>query len=216
MTSETEEDRKALNRQVGVLRGVVAIAADTIALAGGPSALLTAAAEKAIAKRREEARTILEGELTAGEVDLEPKIVAQVDESAAIMLRYLRAADEGTRARNLRLMAKAFRRQVEEDRADAGSFQQTAASIEDLTAAELQLLGGWLSFGPDTSLFAYREGMGIENESDSSRELYIVAAGLLRNGLVIPGSAWGGMAYELAPTARRLLEDLEAADIREG
>lgn len=216
MNADSEEDRRALPRQVGILRGAVAGLADALSMVGVPSALLTAAAEKAIVRRRDEARAILERELAAGDVDLQPKILAQVDESAAIMLRYLRAADEGTRARNLRLMARAFRRQVDEDRADAGSFQQTAASIEDLTDAELRLLGGWLAFGLDRSLFDYREFLGIPNETDESTALYVVAAGLLRNGLVVPASAFGGMAYALAPSAKRLLDDLKADEIREG
>lgn len=214
MTSDGEEDRKALGRQVGMFRGIATIAADAVSMVGGPGAILTAAAERAITKRRTEARDVLVDELTIGGTNLEPEIIEQVDESAAIMLRYLRAADEGTRTRNLRLLARAFRRQLDQKRANAESFQQTTASIGDLSDAELELLGGWLALGHDKSIFDYRESLGISREDGG--DIHATAAALMRNGLVLPASAWDSMSFLLAPAALRLLVDLEAEDFKSG
>lgn len=209
-------DRANIDRAENVAGRSLAIISDLIDLSGFPvpgRAMLGRYLEAAVAKRRGIARDIRVEEMRAG-VPLDAAMIAQIDESAAIILRYLRAADEGAHARNLRLLARAFRRQLGKGEADADRFHQTAASIDNLSDAELDLLGTWFAFDPEQNLNALRQQLGMEWEDADRQELYGTAASMLRNGLVIPGSAYGGMAFDLSPAARRLLRDLESADFR--
>lgn len=95
---------------------VGAVVSDVLSVCGVPGAstlgmTFSAAVEGVMARRRDNAREILLGELCKGEAFVDQ--AASIDEWVAVLLRYSRAALEGTARLNLRLMAKVMAAQAQ-------------------------------------------------------------------------------------------------------
>ena len=89
-------------------------------------------------RRAERARDILLDELSRGEKTVS---VPEVEEAAAVLLRYGRAAQEGAARLNLRLMAKVIAGQVHQQALYADEFLRHADIIAGLRREEVTLLG---------------------------------------------------------------------------
>lgn len=89
-------------------------------------------------RRAERARDILLDELSRGEKTLS---VPEVEEAAAVLLRYGRAAQEGAARLNLRLMAKVIAGQVHQKALYADEFLRHDDVIAGLRREEVTLLG---------------------------------------------------------------------------
>lgn len=99
---------------------------------------LAVAVQQVQRRRAERARDILLDELSRGEKTLS---VPEVEETAAVLLRYGRAAQEGAACLNLRLMAKVIAGQVYQQALYADEFLRHAGLIADLRREEVILLG---------------------------------------------------------------------------
>jgi hypothetical protein len=85
--------------------------------------------------RRRKAREILMDELSQGQALIES--VSEVDELAAIFLRYIRAAEEGTARLNLRLMAMTIRGMSHKGTLTANRFLYYTGFLATLTREEV-------------------------------------------------------------------------------
>src|SRR5687767_13911055 len=96
----------------GIGGGLIgAFVQDGLSLLSLPGGSLAAEALARVMRRREgNAREILRTELAAGRIDI--AIAMSEDEAAAILFRYIRAAQEGAARRNLRLLAQVIRGQL--------------------------------------------------------------------------------------------------------
>ena len=177
----------------------------------GLGALASQAIKEAIERRRSTAREILIQAIATGQEDFEAAAIEQIDEFAGIALRYLRAVEEGARARNLKLLATTMVRQVAGGRANSNDFARKAAAVEGLDDDELQLLGEWLGTNPDATLNEINET--LEYSDDRYDEARTLAAAMMRLGLVAPLNTWGAIGYELTPSAKRILEELTAEEL---
>lgn len=96
------------------------------------------AAQKLLRRRLEQARDILLDELRQGERTLSDP---EVEDSIAILLRYGRAAQEGTARLNLRLMAKVIAGETQYRILYAHEFLRYADILAGLRREEIILLG---------------------------------------------------------------------------
>ena len=99
---------------------------------------LAAAAHGLLRRRAERARDILLAEIRRGERTLN---AFEVDETVAVLLRYNRAAQEGTARLNLCLMAKVIAGQAECGCLYADDFLRYADLLTGLQREEIILLG---------------------------------------------------------------------------
>lgn len=100
---------------------------------------LQAALERVMRRREEQAREVLLDELRRGRrTEYE---AASEDEAAAVLFRYLRAAQEGAARRNLRLMAQVIRGQLESGHLVADEFLYWSETLATLTRQEISFLG---------------------------------------------------------------------------
>lgn len=96
------------------------------------------AAQGLLRRRAERARNILVEEVRRGERPLD---TSEIDEAAAVLLRYSRAAHEGAARLNLRLMAKVIAGQAHRGALYADEFLRHADVIASLLREEIILLG---------------------------------------------------------------------------
>ncbi|HVJ44372.1 MAG TPA: hypothetical protein VM639_22915 [Dongiaceae bacterium] len=176
------------------------------------------ALERVMKRREEQAREVLLDELRKGrKTEYE---AASEDEAAAILFRYLRAAQEGTARRNLRLMAQVIRKQLEACNLVASEFLYFAGLFEDLRREEILILstmwrnrsaepvgrgGAWSA--------TIRELSGTSAFPDGEM-LYAFAIGLMRHGLLRLLSGFDGTnTPELTVLAAKIVSlcDVEAA-----
>ena len=97
-----------------------------------------AAAQGLLRRRAERARDILVEEIRRGE---RPLGTSEIDEAAALLLRYSRAAHEGASCLNLRLMAKVIARQAHRGALYADEFLRHANTIASLRREEIIVFG---------------------------------------------------------------------------
>lgn len=116
-----------------------AAAADMVSLVGLPGGtLLGVAIEQLFQRRAEAARQILLDELRSGDKTLND---VEIEEAAAILYRYMRAAHEGAARLNLRLMAKVIASQAHRGNLIADQFLHYANMLESLRREEILALG---------------------------------------------------------------------------
>ncbi|WP_368641644.1 hypothetical protein ABRZ03_03130 [Castellaniella ginsengisoli] len=189
---------------VSILAAAVGDALSAAFIPGGNVAGV--AISKVFAKRLEAAREIFLSELATGEKNLNS---AEFEESAAIVYRYLKAAQEGAARLNLRLLAAVFAGQVRERTIVADEFLYYADLLSSLRRDEIILLGTLERFAVEVR----REQIGFDNTDFASRvserarcalipaqfqdeEHYAAVAGaLLRTGLVVGLSGWNTMVF---------------------
>jgi hypothetical protein len=99
---------------------------------------LSAALNRVLEWRLEDAAEILDSELQ--QVKRRLSRVGEVEEAAGMVLRYIRAAEEGTAAINLRIMAKVIRGLASGSRLQSCHFLRYAEAIAPLTAEEIFII----------------------------------------------------------------------------
>lgn len=101
----------------------------------GNASLLSTALGRVLSWRLEEAEDILDSELS--QIKRRLTRVGEVEEAAGMVLRYIRAAQEGTSQINLRIMAKVIRGLASRSRARASDFLRYADAVASLTVEEI-------------------------------------------------------------------------------
>lgn len=194
---------------------VVAALSDTLSAFGVPGAsVLSAAAKKALqaryARKAEEAREILLGEIRNGRVS---QLDLDLEESAAIMLRYARAVHEGVGRLNLRLLAAVFAGQIAHESVFADEFYRWADVLAGLRPDEVVVLARYLRHAPPDLWAADLTGLGARVYGDiygaePTRwgEFEATRGALLRTGFLsisVTGGAIGGApSHTFSPTPR--------------
>lgn len=97
--------------------------------------LLSPPLRRVLSWRLEEAEDILDSELR--QVKRRLSRVGEVEEATGMVLRYIRAAQEGTSLINLRIMAKVIRGLAARSRAKAADFLRYADAVASLTVEEI-------------------------------------------------------------------------------
>ena len=199
-----------------------------LSLPGG--SLAGATLQKLFERRRRMAHEVLIEELGRGSVTLASAVLSdRADDAVAMIMRYMRAAEEGAARLNLRLMAQVIAGQQQLPTLTADEFLYHAAIIAALRREEIILLGTlfrhWLSHNREPDDVA-RTGSTLRATKASliprifvnEAELTATMAAITRTGLLVPGSAFGGISYSLSPLMVRLneLAPFEAAIQREG
>ncbi len=173
---------------------IAAIARDCWSLAGLPGASTGGAAlERLLGRRRRMAQEIFLHELRCGDRHLLG--AEDVDEAAAMLFRYLRAAQEGTARLNLRLMAKIMRGLTAERPIYADQFLRYADLVASLTREEVILVATLYAKAKDLKdrpgrrqeALTLAKGELVPRVFDSEDRFYAVMAAASRTGLVITG-----------------------------
>lgn len=128
-----EQIPSLLSAVVGDTFSAYSLAAGNVAGVG-----FSVAAQKLINRRTEAARDILIAELKRGERSL---TAPELDEAVAVLLRYWRAAQEGTARLNLRLMAQVISGQAHLGCLYADEFLRQADLLASLRREEIIYLG---------------------------------------------------------------------------
>jgi hypothetical protein len=139
-----------------------------------------------------------------------------VHDFVQMVLRLLDAVSKGTARRNLRLMSQVVVGLKRNRLFEFDNFQQWATVLETLTHDEILVIGVIYRVMP-------REGAGdtwsllkaelVPKTFKTQEELEAVCVSLMRTGLIIPVSAYGGLAYKFSPSIKQLgaLAELELA-----
>lgn len=196
-------------------RTLAAIAADMVALTDVPVGNVLIEAVQAVQERRQrQPREILLEELRQGEALIER--AEEIDELAAIMLKYVRAAEEGTARLNLRMMAMIIRGMSLKRTLVASRFLYYANFLATLSREEVIAI---------TTLYKNerrsRLKIPIENDArararadtkaelipsifPTERHLNGVLQSASRTGLVVPLSGWGSLVYQTTPLMKEI------------
>ncbi len=174
-------------------------------------------------RRAVHARDILLDELRRGERTLS---APEVDETVAVLLRYGRAAQEGTARLNLRLMAKVIAGQVQQKVLYADEFLRHADIIASLRREEVILLGALQRHWAAPAVQAMANDHDRMNEAKRLMlaeltpvpfidivELAATEDAIVRTGFLAGTEVFGGTIYKPTRTFQRVcaLISLEAA-----
>ncbi len=140
-----------------------------------------------------------------------------LDATAAMLFRYMRAAQEGAARSNLRLMAKIISGQRQNQTLTADAFLHHAEILAHLRREELILLGTLCRYWQDEaresdnakrmSLATASAKMELIPSVFANDDEFIgTMAAITRTGLLIPGSAWGTLVCSISPLVHRLNE----------
>lgn len=160
---------------------------------------------KLLKARMDKARALLTEELKRG---LHPDL--SQDELAAALFKYLRAAQEGMSARNLRMLAQSLGTLASEQALIAETFRRDTESLASLSVEEIILLRAFLA--------ALKAGLTEPNEiwNDAANSLkgtasfpdlealVVVASALTRTGFVVPWPTLSGMIFIPTTTLQRV------------
>lgn len=191
----------------------IAVMQDVCSLVGIPCAsTATAIYQEIQARRLDAARNIAIEELGQGHRRLSS--MGELDEQVAILHRYFRAANEGTARLNLRLLAKIIAGHSEQAPLRADDFMYYADILSSLRREEVILLG---TLYRHTSEERERGEMPPEVAAErktreeliptvfASQDEYLATAGaLMRTGLIIIQSGWGGDTHRITPIMYKL------------
>ncbi len=138
-----QQDRDLGERQShehGLLRNKLpdsfaALASELWAASSANDDVLSTALRRVLGWRLEEAEEILDSELRL--IKRRLTRVGEVEEAAGMVLRYIRAAQEGTAQVNLRIMAKVIRGLAKGPRLQASRFLRFADAVASLTVEEI-------------------------------------------------------------------------------
>ena len=189
---------------------LVTIAADLLPVVTGIplGSTLAESVTRLIDGRRTKARAILIEELSQGKILIES--VAEVDELAAIFLRYIRAAEEGSARLNLRLMAMTIRGMNFTRTLIASRFLYYAAFLATMSREEIIATATLYKHeksdpeGLSSEDMRGQAGRRMINELVSSlfpseRHLASSLQATTRTGLVVALPAWAELLYETTP-----------------
>ena len=191
-------------------RPLIAIAGDLFPVVTGIplGSTLVESVHRLIDGRRREARDILIEELSQGRALIES--IAEVDELAAIFLKYIRAAEEGTARLNLRLMAMTIRGMTHKRTLTASRFLYYAGLMATLSREEIIAIATlYRNETLEPNRMSDKEARGRArvrtNEElvpaffPTERHLNSTLQAATRTGLVVALSGWGALVYETTP-----------------
>lgn len=115
-----------------------ALASELWVASSGSVGLLSSALGRVLSWRLEEAEDILHSELS--QIKRRLTRVGEVEEATGMVLRYIRAAQEGTCQLNLRIMAKVIRGLAARSPAKASEFLRYADAVASLTVEEISVV----------------------------------------------------------------------------
>lgn len=182
---------------------------------------LDTALSKLLYERASSAAQILEDEIRKGRMR-----VSEIPESdaAAMVFRYMRAAEEGAARRNLRLLAQIAVNLEPKEEFYGNEFLRWSAVIESLNRQELNILGVMhrlakaRDYPADTSGELWNSVVESTCREFNMEEVEVTAvcAALLRTGLLRTFSGLGltgGQAFNPTPALKNLAElaSIEAA-----
>jgi hypothetical protein len=130
-----------------------------------------------------------------------------------MMMRFSKAAEEGTARQNLKLLAQVIVGLKRNRTFEFDKFQACANVLETLTRDEILFLGRMYRFytdNPEEKKNDYRAFLNSLSGTFEIRQAEALAAALTRTGMLLPISAMGGTNYAPAP---RLFEICELAQI---
>ncbi|WP_296987924.1 hypothetical protein [Thalassospira sp. UBA1131] len=179
--------------------------------------------QKIMQKRLAGARDILLEEIREGKVHISEAV--EGDEIVAVAYRFARSAMEGAARVNLRLMAKALKKQLQEPNLLASKFQHHAAIIASLRREEIILLCGLYEIEHTAEYSSkkddQRPGWALGKLRDrfipslfaNDKALMATLIALTRTGFVIPETAWDTFVYSTSPNLSEVisLEEFEDA-----
>jgi hypothetical protein len=193
----------------------IAVAADLLSCLGVPGGTtLSLAVQRVIQKRNQAAREIFGEQVKMGDRTLLD--VGEIDEVAAIIFRYMRAAQEGSARLNLRLMAMTVMGIIARPPIYASTFLRYAEILATLTRDEVVAIAALYRNERDQNQNASSEKDARANARvctrqqlvpsyfSTERHLECVLQAATRTGLVIGRSGHGALVYETSPLADEL------------
>lgn len=181
-----------------------------------------AAFGKLLRRRLEKARDVLLSELRDGTASLSD--VGEVDEIAAVIFRFARAAAEGSARLNLRLMAKIIAGQAEARAIYPDQFLRYADMIASLSREEIILIATIYKHQKTISGSVHDDEIDWKNVREATirdlvptpfstdAELNAIAFAVSRTGLIIPNPLMVGGSYHLASPLMERLNALASFD----
>ncbi len=197
--------------------------ADTAALFGVPTTTTTELFRAFLRKQSNEALEIALDELRKGEIDALD--VANEHEGIAVAYRYALAVRDGAARRNLRLLAKAMVSLAKRDRLFSDEFNKYADVLSRMTRDQILVLGRYYALAqeeaqetPDMELArsnAWKRTIGelVPAEFPDKRYVESVCSQAIGLGLIIPVSAFGGLAYSLSPIMDEIGQLVDFQDV---
>lgn len=178
MAVEQKQEITRIGQQPQYIGNVVADIMGAFMIPSGST--VSAAIQHVFKKRLDTAREILLEEIKDGNKDMGD--AAELEEVAAIIYRYGRAAQEGTARANLRLLAKVIAGQMQVSSLNANDFLYYADILSSLKAQEIQLLGIMVREGKTTS---YSAKDVLKKHFTYEETIEEILQSLLRTGLVV-------------------------------
>ena len=184
--------------------------------------MLTFPAGARLAQRMDRARGFLLSALGSDDVALETE--SAVDDAAALLNRFSRAATEGAEAHNLELVARAVVTLVKRGEETASQFLPLADVLAVVTPEEMALVAALYEYVNDcgdllrdrSKRCASAERRAIEalvpSVFDSEDAFRATAASLVRTGLVEIVIVYGNVLYAPAALAGRLNQIIPLGD----
>lgn len=191
---------------------VGALVSDMLSALGVPGSGVALSIQKLMERRLIQASDIALDELRKGNGTVD---TIDIDHTVAMLFRYLRAAQEGAARLNLRLMAKVIAGQRMSATLTADEFLYHAEILASLRREEIILLSTlykhWLKERSQNdrvtrnmnALQAAKKEL-VPHVLGSEDEFTGTMAAVTRTGLLIPGSAFGTLIYQISPLMDRL------------
>lgn len=135
----------------------------------------------------------------------------EVDDLIQMMMRFAKAAEEGTARQNLRLLAQVIFGLKRNRIFEFDKFLACANVLESLTRDEILFLGRMYKFytnNPERN--DYRAFLASVSDMFDSKRAEALAAALTRTGMLLPVSAFGSINYTPGP---RFYEICELAQV---
>jgi hypothetical protein len=202
-----------------------AIAGDILSAFGPPGGnTLVTLATALVQKKRREAADILIQEISNGHhghIDFDAH---DVDPLIDIVLRFSKAVADGSAKENLRLLAQVIAGLKKYRALDGDKFQRWCGILEHLTRDELLVIGIAYTIRKkietDKTTVANDFWQQLQHRLDQAGykqdEISALCASVSRTGLLVPASAFGGMAYSSSTWLQQLgeLANLEAEAVK--
>lgn len=177
MSRKQKLELTAIDRKSDYVGSVAADILGVFMIPGGST--LSTAIQNVFKKRLNTARIILAEEISNGNKDMSD--AAELDEMAAIIYRYGRAAQEGAAQANLRLLAQVIAGKKSSKSLTADTFLYYADIISSLNPKEIKLLGIMVR-EKATTAYSASEALAKHFTEQESEEIF---QSLLRTGLVV-------------------------------
>jgi hypothetical protein len=164
--------------------------------------------DKYLERKQKEAADILIEEIAKGSPEPINFTEGDIDPLIEITYRFSKAVADGAARENLRLLAQVIAGLKRNKALDPDKFRRWANILEQLTRDELMVIGKAIALSRKMHAQAVEFNPGdfwktLKSELEASGyQLAVITplcASLSRTGLLLPGSAWGGMIYMPTP-----------------